>query len=76
MLFTGECDEATTRERLLREAKIAAALSHPNIVTIHEVGEHQGRPFFVKEYVPGSNLAQIVKTQTIPFRKAALCSAG
>src|SRR6516225_1038683 len=41
------------RDRFLREARMAAALSHPNIVPIHRVGESQGFVFFVMSYVNG-----------------------
>src|SRR5262245_57904199 len=44
------------RERLLREARAAAALNHPGIVAVHDVGEHQGIPFFVMELVEGTDL--------------------
>ncbi len=44
------------RERFLREARAAAALNHPNIVVVHDVGEDQGILFFVMELVEGSNL--------------------
>ena len=44
------------RERLLREARAAAALNHPAIVAVHDVGEHLGIPFFVMELVSGSSL--------------------
>ena len=45
-----------TRERLLREARAAAALNHPGIVAVHDVGEHFGVPFFVMELVTGTSL--------------------
>ena len=46
------------RERLLREARATAALNHPHIVAVHDVGETDGKPFLVMEYVPGPRLSQ------------------
>ncbi|HSO23892.1 MAG TPA: AAA family ATPase [Chondromyces sp.] len=51
-----EADDA--RERLLREARAAAALSHPHVVAVHDVGVHEGMPYFVMELVEGPSLKQ------------------
>ncbi|HIE57754.1 MAG TPA: serine/threonine protein kinase [Anaerolineales bacterium] len=48
--------DAAFRERFRQEAKAAANLSHPNIVTVHDFGLDRGRLFIVMEYVPGSTL--------------------
>jgi serine/threonine protein kinase len=46
------------RNRFIREARAAAAINHPNVVTIHAVSETEGVPFIVMEYVEGRSLAQ------------------
>src|SRR5262249_21122549 len=48
------------RERLFREAQSAAAVNHPNIAAIYEVGEVEGLAFIAMEYVDGSPLRSVV----------------
>jgi eukaryotic-like serine/threonine-protein kinase len=48
------------RARFQREARLAARLTHPNVVQIFDVGEDDGRPFIAMEYVPGETLAELV----------------
>ncbi|HUS12434.1 MAG TPA: AAA family ATPase [Pyrinomonadaceae bacterium] len=51
--------ESEPRSRFMREARAAAALNHPHIVAIYDVGEDYGLPFFVMELVEGPNLGQM-----------------
>ena len=51
------------RARLFREARAAAALNHPHIVSVHDVGEADGQPFFVMEYVGGPRLSHARPTE-------------
>jgi serine/threonine protein kinase len=55
-----------TRRRFLREARAAAALDHPNLVPVHEVGESGGVCFLVSAYCPGGSLADWLAAQQTP----------
>ncbi|MCP2165452.1 Serine/threonine protein kinase [Goodfellowiella coeruleoviolacea] len=56
-----EADEL--RERTLREARAIATLSHPNVVTLHDVVRHEGEPYVVMELVPSYSLGELLRAQ-------------
>ena len=58
------------RKRLVREAQAAAALDHPNICAIHEVGEADGQTFIVMQYVEGETLAARIQRKPLDSKEA------
>jgi serine/threonine protein kinase len=57
--FASLAADAVFQERFFREARMAAALSHPNLVAVYDVGEEDGLPYIVMEYVDGETLAEL-----------------
>jgi eukaryotic-like serine/threonine-protein kinase len=53
-------DDPTFLQRFIREARAAAGISHPNIIQIYSIGEDQGNPYFVMEYVNGRSLSRVL----------------
>jgi serine/threonine protein kinase len=68
--------DAEIRPRFLREARLAARLSHPNVVRVYDVGEWDGRPFIAMEHVDGESLAELLARRgRVPADEAAALGA-
>src|SRR6266568_5736546 len=73
MLLFGKFSSDEFVQRFRTEAEAAASLQHPNIVAIHEVGEHEGQQYFSMDYIEGRNLAEAVRDNPMSARHAAAC---
>jgi serine/threonine protein kinase len=60
LLAENIADDPDARRRFEREARLAAKLDHPNVVQVYDVGEEEGRPFIVMEYVGGGSLSELI----------------
>ena len=69
-LIGGELDDDVARRKLVQEARAAGRLRHPNIVTIFDAGEHDGRSYIAMEYVPGETLRSLIHRRAeLPLRR-------
>ena len=71
MLSSGQLAQPEVVQRFRTEAQAIAHLQHPNIVAIHEVGEHDEQPYFSMEYVEGRTLAELVRDGSMAAPRAA-----
>ncbi len=71
LLLLGRYSSADSIERFRREAQAVAALRHPNIVALHEVGECEGQHYFSMEYVDGASLAERLRAGPLPSSRCA-----
>ncbi len=71
MILQGANASENQAIRFQREAEAAAHLSHPNIVSIYEVGRHKGLPYFSLEFIEGRDLSDLMKQQTMSAKDAA-----
>jgi serine/threonine-protein kinase len=72
VMSAGAGADAESRARFKREAQAAARLQHPNIVTIYELGEHEGAPFMALELLEGVDLQRAIESGLRPNPKATL----
>jgi tetratricopeptide (TPR) repeat protein/TolB-like protein/predicted Ser/Thr protein kinase len=61
--------EPEIKARFTQEAQAAAKLNHPNIITIHEVAEFEGRPYIAMEYLPGGTLKDLMAARELTLRE-------
>jgi serine/threonine-protein kinase len=66
VLREGARTSEVARERFRREARAAAGLAHPNLVTVFDAGEEEGRPYLVLELIEGRSLDALLKDPLIP----------
>ena len=72
-LHASLCEDDEYRGRFLREARAAGGLSHPNIVTVHDVGEIEGRPYMAMELLSGKPLGDLlVAGKQLPIRDVVI----
>src|SRR5439155_5451993 len=68
-MLSGERLDSVQRERLIREARTASALNHPNIVTIYEIDDADGVQLVAMEYVPGKSLGELIRAGGLPLEE-------
>ena len=70
VLPTSYSADAERLQRFVQEARAAAALNHPNILSIFDIGEERGAPYIVSELLEGQTLRERIRSGALPSRKA------
>ncbi|GIW80287.1 MAG: hypothetical protein KatS3mg105_2094 [Gemmatales bacterium] len=71
MILHGQLANPETHQRFHLEATATAQLQHPGIVSVYEVGSHDGQPYFAMEFVEGASLDRVLEGGPLPGTKAA-----
>jgi len=66
--------DADRLHRFEQEARLAGSLNHPNVLTLFDVGSHEGAPYLVAELLEGRTLADALTAGPLPLRKAVDCA--
>jgi len=75
LLAEARSTDADRRARFVQEAKAASALNHPNIITIHEIGEQDGQTYIVMELVDGKPLNELIPRKGMRLTEALRIAA-
>ena len=75
MILAGNQAGEEAQQRFLVEAQSIARLSHPGSVTVYDIGEHDGMPYFSLEYVPGNSLSRVIAEKPLEPKVAAMLVA-
>lgn len=60
-------DQDEIRRRFLKEARLAARVDHPNVITIHDIGESNGLLYIVMQFIQGQDLSQLMRSSPTPL---------
>ncbi len=71
LILSGPQASEAEIKRFRIEASAAATLRHPNVVAIHEVGEHEGRHYFSMDFIEGRSLTDVIRRTPLPADRAA-----
>jgi serine/threonine-protein kinase len=71
VLLQERVSDPERKRRFLQEARAASALNHPNIVTVYDISQDEGRDFLVMEYVRGKTLKEVIPDRSLPLREVS-----
>src|SRR5579884_370804 len=75
-ILSDELADAAARRRFQREAQMASSLNHPHILTVHDIGEYEGREYLVTEFDDGGTLKDWVRREQPDWRQTVELLAG